>query len=74
MIFLPRRAIRVLSPLDQPAALQPLEAVGEDVARNPLGRRLEFREPTLVIEQQIANDQQRPPIADQIEGAGDRTR
>jgi hypothetical protein len=73
MIFLARRVLCVFPPDDQPAALEPLESIRQDVAGDSLRRREELSETTFVVEQQIANDEERPPVADQIERTGDRT-
>jgi hypothetical protein len=74
VILLARRVVGVLPPFDQPATLEPIQSIRQDVARNPLRRRKEFRKAMLVIQKQIANDQQCPPVTNQIKRTGDWTR
>jgi NAD-dependent deacetylase len=64
----------VPAPLHEAASLETPEALGEDVGGDPFGRSEEVGEPVLVVEQQVADDEQRPEIADEVERAGDRTR
>jgi hypothetical protein len=66
VIFLTRRMILVTAPFDEPAALEPFEAVREDIARDSFGRRQHVRESPLFIEEKIAHHQKSPAVADNI--------
>ena len=74
VILVARRVLGVLPPCDQPAALEPIESIRQDVARNPLRRRKEFRKAMFVIQKQIANDQQCPPVTNKIKRTCDWAR
>src|SRR5919202_456573 len=67
-----RRALAVGAAFDEAFALQALQALGQDVGRDLLGRIEKLAE-TALAGQQVADHQQRPAIADHVEGAGDRT-
>jgi len=73
VILLARRVVGILPPFDQPATLEPIQSIRQDVTRHPLRRRKEFRKAMLVIKQQIANDEQCPAVTNQIKRTGDRT-
>jgi hypothetical protein len=51
---------------------QPLEAFGQDVGRNAFGAFLERVEGLLAVPHQVADDEQRPLVADDLERARDR--
>lgn len=70
MVLLARRAFGVALSRDQPALLEPFEAIREDVAGNALGRGEEVGEPPLVVQEEIPDDEERPAIADEVERAG----
>ena len=73
VILLARRMVGVLPAVHHPAALEPSQSIRQDVARNPLRGRQEFRKAMLVVQKQVANDEQRPAVTNQIKSAGDRT-
>src|SRR5438045_8853404 len=61
----PVRGIR--STEDQPFALEELEAVGEDVCGDILTGPGKVAEAAIVREQQVADDQQRPSVSEDVE-------
>jgi hypothetical protein len=52
-------------------SLEALEAIGKDIRRNSLGRGEQLTEATS-IPREVANNQERPAVANQVERAGDR--
>src|SRR2546423_6087852 len=52
---------------DQPFALEELQAVGEDIGGDMLVGPGKVAEPAIVREQEVADDQQRPPVAEDVE-------
>src|SRR5205823_5098525 len=68
--LVPRRVLAVGRRGDEAGGLEPLEALGKDVGRNVLGRGDKLAE-TLLAREQVANHEQRPAIAQQVEGTGD---
>src|SRR5712692_991929 len=65
------RSILVLAPLEETLRHEPAEALGEDVASDP-ERGLEFVEAANAVER-FTQHEWRPPVAEKIDGAGDRT-
>src|SRR5688572_11394305 len=65
------RAITVTTRLDDAETDQPLEAVGQNVRRDTLGRFDELRKAPLAASQ-VAHDEQRPAVAKHVERAGHR--
>ncbi len=59
--------------VDDPLRLQARQAIGQDVPRDALVRGEEVAERGLALEREVADDEQRPSIAEQIEGEADRT-
>jgi len=57
---------------DQASALEAFQAVGQDVGGDVLGRSKEITEATFAGEQ-VANDEQGPAIADDVEGVSHGT-
>jgi hypothetical protein len=68
-ILVTRRVVLIRDRLQDPVGDELLESVGEDIARN-LEIALEVVEPPYA-EEHVANDQQRPPVTDDVDGAGD---
>src|SRR5687768_13719556 len=62
---------REFAAADDPRFLQLLEALGEDVRADARQTGAEVGE-TLRTEDQLANDQEGPPLADEVEGVGRR--
>jgi len=62
--------VRVL--LDDSRFVQPAEPVGQDVRGNPLARGKKLVERVPALEHQVAHDQQRPGIAQQVQRDADR--
>jgi hypothetical protein len=73
MVLLTRRVIFVAPPPYQTAPLEPFEALAQDVGRDMLGRLQELGKAALAVEEQVAHHQERPPVTDDVERAGDRT-
>src|SRR4030095_892896 len=73
VILEPRWVLAVHPPGDQPARFHVLQPRGQRVGRDPRQRLLEIREAAWSVENKIAQDQNRPALADQIERARDRT-
>jgi len=67
-----RRALGVLHAGDQASALEALQTLGQDVGRDVLGRSKEITEATFAGEQ-VANDEQSPAIAYDVEGVSHGT-
>src|SRR5215831_11350676 len=65
-IFGAWRVLLVESPLDEAGLLQDLEARRESVGADAREREFEIEEFTLAFEQQVADDQDRPAIADDL--------
>ena len=60
--------VRVIRPAeDQPFALEELEAVGEDVRGDRLIGPGKVAEAAIVREQQVADDEKRPPVTEDVE-------
>ncbi len=66
-------AVRGRDLLDHPVVLQALESVGEDIGGDAFGRGGEFFE-ALGPHDQVADDEQRPAVAEHIQAARHRTR
>ena len=66
-----RRRRRELVALDDARALEFAQAIGDDVGARVREASLEIGE-TLRPEQQLADHEQRPALADEIESVGDR--
>src|SRR5262245_37892384 len=73
VVFRPRRMLGVELAGDEPLLLHQLEPLGEQVRRDALQRRLEILELAVPAEE-VANDEQRPALADHLEGFRDGTR
>src|SRR6516162_11282098 len=65
-----RRVLLVEAPLDEAGLLQGLEPGGQRIGADALKRQLEVDELARPFEQEIADDQDRPAVADDLEGAG----
>jgi hypothetical protein len=57
VVLVARRTFLIAAPLHEAALLEAPEALGEDVGRDALWRAEKIREPVLVVEQKIADDQ-----------------
>jgi hypothetical protein len=57
---------RIRSTEDQPFALEELQAVGEDIRGDCLARRGKVAEAAVVREQEVADDEQRPPVPEDV--------
>src|SRR6185369_9466463 len=57
---------------DHAALLQAAQAVTQEIGRNPFRRARELTESPLAEEQEIADDEERPPVPEQIESLRDR--
>ena len=55
-----------------PAVLEALEAIGEDVGGDPLAGLEEVAIGAVIGEDEIADDEQRPPVTEQIQGEDHR--
>src|SRR5258705_6817862 len=65
---------RGVGDFDEDAALlQATQAVAQDVGRNPFRRARELSEAALAEEEEIADDEERPLVPEQIESLRDRT-
>jgi hypothetical protein len=64
------RVLAVGDAADQARVFEALEAIGEQVGRDVFGRGQEFAEALLAVEQ-VADDEQCPAVADDVERAGD---
>ena len=58
---------------DQQVLLEAVEALGQDVGGDRFRRGEQLAE-ALAAAQEIADEEKRPAVTDQIEGAGDRAR
>src|SRR5262245_55932754 len=56
----------------EPAVLEPPQAIGQHVGGNALGRREKVRELVLPQEHQVSDDEEGPAVADQVQGVCDR--
>src|SRR5216117_1156278 len=72
LVLEPGRMLAVQAPRDQPLFLQCLEASGKRVGRRAGERVLQVLEALRALQQQIAQDEKRPALADQVERARDR--
>ena len=70
-VLVPFRPFLVADPFEDPFVNKPAKAVGENLPRDP-EISLELIESTQ-SQQSVPNDQQRPSLADYLEGARDRT-
>ncbi len=70
-VFDPWRVIAVATRRDDAGLDQPLQSIRKDVGRNTLRRAQEFGKAPLAADQ-IANHEERPSVADEIQGARDR--
>jgi len=64
------RSLLVPTPRDQPASLEPRKSFSQDVGGDGFRGCEEISKPTLAVEQHITHDEQCPPIADEIQRAG----
>ena len=67
-----RRRWLELSPADDAALLERLQARREDVRSAARQPRVEVRVAKRTLVEQLANDEQRPALADEVEGVRDR--
>src|SRR2546425_10411701 len=72
LVLEPGRMLAVEAPRDQSLLLQRLEARGKRVGRHAGERVLQILEALRALDQQIAQDENRPALADQVERARDR--
>src|SRR5262249_20850024 len=73
VVLLTGRALLVPLPFDQAGALQAGQAFRQDVARDALRGCEEVGVAALAIEEDVAHDEERPAVPEDVEGAGDRT-
>src|SRR6185437_6492913 len=71
VVLVPLRPLAVQDPLEHTFVDQPVEPVGQNVAGDAQAL-LQFVE-AVQAQQQVANDQQRPALADNLERSRDRT-
>src|SRR5262249_39465906 len=71
VVLRPRRTLTVEAAFDQTLLLEPLQSLREQVGGDLLWRAEKLAVARLAG-QQVAHDQQRPAIADQVQGAGHR--
>ena len=67
-----RRMVAVIPARDDALPLEQPEPVGEDAARDPFDRVAQVAEAALATKE-IADDEQRPAVPDQVECRGDGT-
>jgi len=72
-IFGARRVLLVEMALDDPGLLEPLQPRGQRIRADAGQRPLEILEFPRSFEQQVAQDQDRPALADDVDRTGDRT-
>src|SRR5262249_41406187 len=70
-VLVARRVPLVPAPLEEAAPFEPTEPLGENVRRDAFGGLQELREAMLVVEEEVAQHEQRPRVAENIESAGD---
>jgi hypothetical protein len=58
---------------DDAVRLEPLQAIGQDVGRYTLLGGEQLAEVTPILQQQVAQDEQRPAVAEDAQGVVDRT-
>src|SRR5438067_7720915 len=71
-IFGARRVLLVEMAFDDAGFLEPLQPGGQRIGADAGQRMLEILESARPLEQQVAQDQDRPALADDVERAGDR--
>lgn len=64
--------LTALHSFEKAEAFEPAKSLGQDVGRNAFGRSFELGEATFPVEE-VAHDEQRPLVAEEIEARRDRT-
>ncbi len=65
-------SLLIPTPLDQAASFQPLEAFSQDIGGDAFRGCEKISKTALAVEQYVAQDQQGPPIADEIQRTSNR--